>query len=129
MRLALISKSRVAGLFVPLGPPPGLILTVGHVGCNRRCANLAVNAFLVPPQLYTVGIDINVKIADMASVAHAHANASEYLALRVIILQETVHDSYLNASDKRPGTLLEQIVNEIVTMTGKVRGISQQGGH
>ena len=66
MRLALISKSRVAGLFVPLGPPPGLILTVGHVGCNRRCANLAVNAFLVPPQLYTVGIDINVKIADMA---------------------------------------------------------------
>ena len=66
MRLALISKSRVAGLFVPLGPPPGLILTVGHVGCNWRCANLAVNAFLVPPQLYTVGIDINVKIADMA---------------------------------------------------------------
>ena len=66
MRLALISKSRVAGLFVPLGPPPGLILTVGHVGCNRRCTNLAVNAFLVPPQLYTVGIDINVKIADMA---------------------------------------------------------------
>ena len=66
MRLALISKSRVAGLFVPLGPPPGLILTVGHVGCNRRCANLAVNAFLVPPQLYTIGIDINVKIADMA---------------------------------------------------------------
>ena len=55
MRLALISKSRVAGLFVPLGPPPGLILTVGHVGCNRRCANLEVNAFLVPPQLYTVG--------------------------------------------------------------------------
>ena len=66
MRLALISKSRVAGLFVPLGPPPGLILTVGHVGCNCRCANLAVNAFLAPPQLYTVGIDINVKIADMA---------------------------------------------------------------
>ena len=66
MRLALISKSRAAGLFVPLGPPPGLILTVGHIGCNQRCANLAVNAFLVPPQLYTVGIDINVKIADMA---------------------------------------------------------------
>ena len=70
MRLALISKSRVAGLFVPLGPPPGLILTVGHVGCNWRCANLAVNAFLVPPQLYTVGIDINVKIADMAYWTH-----------------------------------------------------------
>ena len=28
----------------------------------------AVNAFLVPPQLYTVGIDINVKIADMAYI-------------------------------------------------------------
>ena len=89
MRLALISKSRVAGLFVPLGPPPGLILTVGHVGCNRRCANLAVNAFLVPPQLYTVGIDINVKIADIAYLTR--------------FCKEIFHENFFRALDNLTG--------------------------
>ena len=34
--------------------------------CNSRPANAVLNAFLVPPQLYTEGVDINITNENMA---------------------------------------------------------------